>query len=273
MIEGMLVAGRSFAGRTAAGRIFADRAFAGRSNRRLWIFAIGSVGLHLLLTASAVVLPGMLAITPGKVPDTDAPLPSIEFVMVQEKGFGKPVAPEAADHPAPEAPQAPSPKQEPPPPPEDPEAEARPEPPPPPPPPPPAPPQQTQVTAVAAAPPAPQRADTAPEINLGGTDSLSSLIATGSQMIPVEIDAKFRNREPIYPNEAARLGQHGLVVVQALVSPDGHAEAVEIARSSGYPLLDRAARDAVITWHFRPAIEGGVPVQSTIPIAIDFTLK
>ena len=269
MIDGVLVAGRSFAGRTVAGRMFADRAFAGRSNRRLWIFAIGSVGLHLLLTASALVLPGMLAITADKAPDTDAPLPSIEFVMVQEKGFGKPAAPEAVDHPAPEAPPAPPPKQEPPPPPEDPEAEALPQPPL-------APPQQTQVTAVAVPPPAPKpapRADTAPEINLGGTDSLSSLIATGSQMIPVEIDARFRNREPIYPNEAARLSQHGLVVVQALVSPDGHAEAVEIARSSGYPLLDKAARDAVITWHFRPAIEGGVPVQSTIPIAIDFTLK
>ena len=77
------------------------------ANRRLLIFAIASVVLHLLLTATAIVAPGLLAMAGRKPSRGDAPLPSIEFVVVQEKGFGKPAAPEATDRPAPPAPQAP----------------------------------------------------------------------------------------------------------------------------------------------------------------------
>ncbi len=274
------------------------------TNRRLVIFAAVSIALHLLLPTAALVIPGLLPEW-RKPPKPDAPLPTIEFITVQQKGFGKPTSPDAPSKPTPEAPPTPpeeaakqppppqppaktqpakaepSAKPEPPaakapepPPPPDPTAEAAPAPPPPP--PPPAPPQESHVTATPVPPPAARpapKAEPAPEINLGGTDSLSSLIATGSQIIPVGIDTKLRNREPIYPNEAARLGQHGLVVVRAHVSPDGHAEGVDIEKSSGYPLLDNAARDAVITWHFRPAIDGGVPVQSTISVAIDFTFR
>ena len=130
-------------------------------------------------------------------------------------------------------------------------------------------------TTAPAPPPTPPtpKAETAPEINLGGTDSLSSLIARGSQIIPPAADARFRNREPIYPNEAARLGQSGLVVVQVHVGVDGRAEEVDIERSSGYRLLDNAARDAIITWRFRPAIRGGEAVQSTISIGVDYNLR
>jgi protein TonB len=252
------------------------------THRRLLIFAGVSIALHVLLAATVLVVPGLLNLPGQKSPQENAPLPSIEFVMVQQEGFGKPTAPDTPDRPSPEAAQE-RPRQESPP-------KQEPSPPAPVQPPaddagaeaaaalppaPPAPPRPRQVTA-APVPPAAQpapKADPAPVINLGGTDSLSSLIATGEQMIPVGIDAKFRNREPVYPNEAARRGQHGLVVVQAHVSPDGHAEAVDIEKSSGYALLDEAARDAVITWHFHPAIDSGVPVQSTISISIDFTLR
>ena len=241
----------------------------GRSaTRRLLIFVTASVALHLLATTAVIVAPDWLAGGP-KPAKPDAPLPSVEFLLVQQEGFGKPTAAAAADPAkAAPAPASEQPRPEPPPPPQ--AAEPAPEPPPP------AEPVQHQATAAPATPPAANPApdaEPAPEINLGGTDSLSSLIATGEQLIPAAIDAKFRNREPIYPREAARLGQHGLVVVQAHVAPDGHAEAADIEKSSGYSILDNAARDAIITWHFRPAIESGVPVQSTISIGVDFTLR
>lgn len=254
--------------------------------RRLLIFAGVSIALHLLLAGTALVLPGLLS-SRGLAPEKpDAPLPSIEFVMVQKEGFGKPAAPDAPPPPTTPPPQTPpaqpAAKPEParptppPPPPEEPTAEAAPTPPPAPAPapPPPAPPPKAEAkpSKPQATPPAPQE-NPAPEINLGGTDSLSSLIAKGEQLIPVGIDTKFRNREPVYPREAARWGQHGTVIVRAHVTPDGRAEAVDIQKSSGYTLLDDAARDAVITWHFRAAIENGVPVRSTISIAIDFALR
>lgn len=43
-----------------------------------------------------------------------------------------------------------------------------------------------------------------------------------------------------YPLVARRLGQEGVVLLEALIHPDGHAEA-EIKQSSGYSALDRAA--------------------------------
>ncbi len=84
-------------GSTARGRLAASRA-----NRRLLIFVAASVALHFLLTATALVAPGLLGLPERKPLKQDAPLPSFEFVVVQEKGFGKPTAPEAADKPAPE---------------------------------------------------------------------------------------------------------------------------------------------------------------------------
>lgn len=277
LIPRLPIPGLSSHGSAARGRLAASRA-----NRRLLIFAAASVALHLLLTATALVAPGLLSLTEQKPLKANAPLPSFEFVVVQKKGSGKPAAPEAADKPAPQAPPPkpePQPKPEPPaakppepPMPQDPSAEAGPQPQAGPKPEP----KQAEVTAAPVSPPAAQpapKADRAPQINLGGTDSLSSLVAKGSQIIPVEVDAKFRNREPVYPAPAARLGEQGLVVVQIHVAPDGHVEAVGIEKSSGHVMLDEAAREAVVTWHFRPAIDGGVPVPSTISIAIDFTLR
>ena len=236
------------------------------ATRRLLIFVAFSVVLHLLLTAALLVVPDLLQFSQGKSLPRDVPLASVEFLLVQQEGFGQPTAPDTPAKPAPAA--APQQQQQPqpqPPRPEDPAAEAA-----SPPPSQPAPPESAPPESGAT--PAPE-APPAPKINLGGTDSLSSLIATGEQLIPAAIDAKFRNREPVYPKEAARLGQHGLVVVRAHVAPDGHAEAVDIEQSSGYPLLDNAARDAILTWHFRSAIESGVPVRSTLSIAVEFALR
>ena len=110
------------------------------------------------------------------------------------------------------------------------------------------------------------------QINLGGTDSLSSLIATGDHIVPPAIDTTIHNREPVYPRAAARLGQQGAVTLLVHVAPDGSAEQVEIPQTSGYPMLDEAARDAVASWHFRPAIRNGSGVESQFPVRIQFRL-
>ena len=60
--------------------------------------------------------------------------------------------------------------------------------------------------------------------------------------------------------------------LSVLVATDGSALSVEVAESSGYPLLDRAARDAVAKWRFRPGKDGGVAVPSTIPVTLSFVL-
>lgn len=223
-------------------------------------------------------------------------LPMVELVMQEQKGHGPssgkapavpdetakpPPQPQAA--PAPPAPSAPAQAAEPPlsgtPPPlpqetESAETLAL--------PPKPAPPQPVQVPPQhsapppapppAASPPAPD-ADLSPHINLGGTDSLSNVLVTGERVIPAGPDPKVHNREPVYPDEAVRRGEQGQVVLLIHVTADGLAGQVDIERSSGFRLLDRAARDAVATWRFVPAVENGQPVPSSMSMRVVFQLN
>ncbi len=71
-------------------------------------------------------------------------------------------------------------------------------------------------------------------------------------------------REPRYPRTALDLGIEGVVVLRVVIAADGSLEAVEVVRSSGSALLDRAAIAAVETWEFRPATVRGEPVHSTL---------
>ena len=101
-----------------------------------------------------------------------------------------------------------------------------------------------------------------PRIDLSGTDSPSDALSEGDQVIPAAANAVFHNRPPEYPEEAARRGERGTVVVVIHVSRAGRTEGVDVALSSGYALLDRATREAVATWRFLPAMKGGRPVAS-----------
>jgi protein TonB len=105
---------------------------------------------------------------------------------------------------------------------------------------------------------------------LQGTDSPSDAKAWGDRILPAAPDAVFHNRPPAYPQDAVRNGQHGTVVVLIHISPAGTAAAVDVVRSSGYALLDRAAREAVMRWRFLPAVNGGQPVASDMTMGFVF---
>jgi protein TonB len=135
----------------------------------------------------------------------------------------------------------------------------------------PAPPTETPVQEAKREPePAVQAAQSAPVITLHGTDSPSDARAFGDRVIPAKPDAVFHNRPPEYPVEAARNGQQGVVVVLVHVAPDGTAISVDLVRSSGYVLLDSAARDAVLRWRFLPAVKDGQPVASDMTMGFEF---
>jgi protein TonB len=118
-----------------------------------------------------------------------------------------------------------------------------------------------------------QRAPEAPQIDLAGNDSeTNAIVIAGPNVIPASIDAKSRNREPVYPLEAARRAEQGAVILLIHVSPDGLPAGVDVAQSSGYVLLDRAARDAVWGWHFLPAVRDGRPIPFDMQIRVVFQL-
>lgn len=80
------------------------------------------------------------------------------------------------------------------------------------------------------------------------------------------------NPMPSYPPVARRRGIEGKVVLDVLVSAEGQALSVEIARSSGSSLLDEAARETIARWRFRPAMREKEAVEARATVPVQFTL-
>lgn len=95
----------------------------------------------------------------------------------------------------------------------------------------------------------------------------------GPETPPLHGPAYFHNPAPAYPLAARRRGEEGTAVLRAQVQPDGRCHQVEVAVSSGHPLLDRAAMAAVRGWHFVPARRNGAAVAAWVDIPVVFKLR
>jgi len=81
------------------------------------------------------------------------------------------------------------------------------------------------------------------------------------------------NLQPAYPSEAERRHEEGTVLLRIHIDAEGHATAVDVIESSGYPLLDGAARARLLTWHFQPARrQDGSAAPDIIEIGFNFQL-
>ena len=81
------------------------------------------------------------------------------------------------------------------------------------------------------------------------------------------------NPTPHYPAEARDNGWEGRVVLHVRVNAAGRPDGVRVSRSSGFSVLDAAARRAVRRWRFRPASQAGVAVAASVLIPIRFRLR
>lgn len=81
------------------------------------------------------------------------------------------------------------------------------------------------------------------------------------------------NPKPDYPIPCQRRREEGIVYLNVLVKPDGIPGSISLSRSSGHPLLDRAALEAVRRWTFEPGRAAGVPVSSPVVVPIRFFLS
>jgi len=89
---------------------------------------------------------------------------------------------------------------------------------------------------------------------------------------PVFNAAYLHNSPPEYPLIARQNGWEGVVKLKVWVSEKGSAERIDIQRSSGYELLDHAARTAVQNWRFIPARRGNSLIASVIITPLEFRL-
>jgi protein TonB len=76
------------------------------------------------------------------------------------------------------------------------------------------------------------------------------------------------NRRPTYTARAKRLGLEGLVVVAFVVDTDGRVVSPRIL--SGPPELGEIVLDAVRSWRYRPATQGGRPIRFNMKVPVRF---
>lgn len=75
--------------------------------------------------------------------------------------------------------------------------------------------------------------------------------------------------DPQYPAAAKRAGEQGTVLLELIVAPDGRPSEVNILRSSGFPVLDQAAVDAVRKWRFATNATGLARLQLPVTFKLE----
>lgn len=79
---------------------------------------------------------------------------------------------------------------------------------------------------------------------------------------------------PPYPAMARKKNWQGEVLLRVRVDESGKPVAVEVEKSSGHRVLDRAARDHVLEhWRFQPALVEGRPVPAWARVPLNFRIE
>ncbi|MGH7463439.1 MAG: energy transducer TonB, partial [Longimicrobiales bacterium] len=82
---------------------------------------------------------------------------------------------------------------------------------------------------------------------------------------------KIKDVRPIYPPIAQSARVQGIVIIEAVIGPDGAVRDAKVLRS--IPLLDQSALDAVRQWVFTPTLLNGQPVPVIMTVTVQFTLQ
>jgi protein TonB len=78
--------------------------------------------------------------------------------------------------------------------------------------------------------------------------------------------------EPTYPDVAAMAQLSGLVILEATVNVEGCVESVKVLRPR-HPLLDKAAKDALMQWRYSPLVLNGIPTPFVLTVTFNFSTK
>jgi len=113
--------------------------------------------------------------------------------------------------------------------------------------------------------PAPAAAD--PEETVAADDVRNTPVIVAATALAAH------NRSPVYPRMARRRGYEGDVLLAINVGSDGNVDDVSVEKSSGFPALDDAARDAALRWRFRPGTIDGAPAACVFRTVVKFALR
>jgi protein TonB len=87
----------------------------------------------------------------------------------------------------------------------------------------------------------------------------------GGQLLPAQVITRI---DPQYPRIARQAGASGMVELEATIAVDGRVKNTRVI--SGNSMLQKAAIDAVLQWHYKPAMLNGKPVESPVEIKLNF---
>ncbi len=105
-----------------------------------------------------------------------------------------------------------------------------------------------------------------PVIQSGGPEIVDG---GGGGVIPVHAGptrvakADFESCKPVYPRSAVLEGDEGTVRLRMEIGANGRLLSSAVVQSSGYPVLDKAALNALSKCTFEAAVQDGTPVRST----------
>ena len=74
----------------------------------------------------------------------------------------------------------------------------------------------------------------------------------------------------MYPDAARQAGLQGLVVLDAVIAPDGTVKRLHPV--AGPEVLSQSALDAVQSWKYTPYRNGGQAVEVETTVSVDFRL-
>ena len=103
---------------------------------------------------------------------------------------------------------------------------------------------------------------------------IGGLPAVAAPIAPVRVGGriseprKMKHVAPEYPVLALKAQVRGVVILEALIGPDGRVADVTVLR--GVPLLDEAASKAVRQWVYTPTLLDGVPVPVIMTVTVNF---
>jgi TonB family protein len=92
------------------------------------------------------------------------------------------------------------------------------------------------------------------------------------RVTPETMESRIVSRaKPLYPEEARLSGKQGMVVLDAIIAPEGTVK--QLQPVSGDDLLMKSAEEAVRSWKFMPYLSAGRAVAVETTIAVEFRLN
>jgi TonB family protein len=98
--------------------------------------------------------------------------------------------------------------------------------------------------------------------------TLGAPVRVGGNIRP---PTKVKDVRPLYPEDAKIAGVQGVIILEAVIGPDGRVDRLAVLRS--IPQLDSAAIEAVKEWEFTPTMLNGTPVPVIMTVTVNFTLN